>query len=188
MSQETCLTMVFAFGGKGGNTVGKSLDFLSYPFLHEKERIVDHEVLTDELASYLGLILSKGTPLHDETYWLMDKVLHLNGSIRGENAISSSDTEQLLNFYHVLKENNAKRLDGFVYPIGHPVSCHYHVARGMSKRVTRNLYLIQQSHQRDFKHLLDFSHLMTNYLFTCSLEVNRLHHIEEVPFLSKSYK
>ena len=167
--------------------MGKHLDFLSYPFLHEKERIVDHEVLTDELASYLGLILSQGTPLHDETYWLMDKVLHLNGSIRGKNAISTKDTAQLLNFYHALKEKNAERLDGFVYPIGHPISCHYHVARTMAKRVTRNLYLIQQSSQRDLKHLINFSHLMANYLFTCSLEINRLHQIEEIPFYSKSY-
>lgn len=172
---------------EGGNTVEKSLDFLSYPFLHEKERMVDHEVCTDELASYLGFILAKSTPLYEETFWLMDKVLHLNGSVRGENAITDADTKQLLDNYQKLKENNKERLRGFVYPIGHPIACHYHVARGMAKRITRNLYLIEPPDQRDLQPLIDFSNLMTNYLFACSLEINRLHQVEEIPFESKSY-
>lgn len=168
--------------------MGKSLDFLSYPFLHEKERMVDHEVLTDELASYLGMILARGTPLHEETFWLMDKVLHLNGSVRGRNAITAEDIRQLLDFYQVLKENNKDRLHGFVYPTGHLTACHYHLARGMAKRVTRNLHLIEPPDHRDLQPLIDFSNLMTNYLFTCSLEVNRLHQVEEIPFESKSYE
>ena len=174
--------------GKGGNTMEKSMDFISYPFLHEKERIVDHEVLTDELASYLGLILAMGTSLHAETEWLMDKVLHLNGSVRGMVAITPADTKWLLQDYRRLKEQNLMRLDGFVYPTGHVIACHYHVARGMAKRVTRNLHLIRHSVPQSLDELIDFSELMTNYLFVCALEINRLNHIDEVRFHSKSYK
>ncbi|WP_297629901.1 hypothetical protein [uncultured Clostridium sp.] len=165
----------------------KNIDLISYPFLNEPFGSVDHEVLTDYLSSILGRILSLDTPLKEETFWLMDKVLHLNGSIRGKVAIFEDDLTYGLKLISKLKDLNKDRISGFVYPVGHPIACEYHVARGVSKQVCRQLYVLRNS-GIDFPDLLlDFSNLMTNLLFLFSLEVNRLHNIEEKIFISKSY-
>ncbi|WP_430486071.1 hypothetical protein [Clostridium sp. B9] len=37
--------------------------------------------MTDHLSSFLGRILSMNTPLEEETFWIMNRVLHLNGSL-----------------------------------------------------------------------------------------------------------
>lgn len=165
----------------------KNIDLISYPFLNEDFGPVDHEVMTDYLSSILGRILSLNTPLKEETFWLMDKVLHLNGSIRGNMAIFESDIQYGLDLISKLKESNKDRISGFVYPIGHPIACEYHVARGVAKRICRNLYLIKKSGTKVPEILLDFSNLITNLLFLFSLEINRLNHIQEKIFISKSY-
>lgn len=165
----------------------KNIDLISYPFLNEDIGAVDHEVMTDYLSSILGRILSMDTPLKEETFWLMDRVLHLNGSIRGKLAITNEDIEQGLAFMTKYKELNKDRISTFVYPTGHPLACEYHVARGIAKRVCRNMYILKNRGITFDPILLDFSNLITNLLFVFSLEINRLHNVEEKPFISKSY-
>ena len=165
----------------------KNWDLISYPFLSESQKMVDHEVLTDQLASLLGSIYSKQTPLKEETWWMMDRVLHLNGSIRGKKAITSSDIEEGLRLYHILKQRNKERLTRFVYPTGHQIACDYHVARATAKKVVRNLHLMQQDGLQIDEDLIDFANLIANILFACSVDVNREYGIEEIEFHSKSY-
>ena len=45
-------------------------EYLSYPFLYEKKKIVEFELLTDEIASYLALAISltKDKELKNEDY------------------------------------------------------------------------------------------------------------------------
>lgn len=165
----------------------KNIDLISYPFLNEPFGSVDHEVMTDYLSSILGKIVSLDTPLKEETFWMMDRVLHLNGSIRGKLAISEEDLVYGLNLMKKLKDLNKNRISSFVYPIGHSIACEYHIARGVSKQITRQLYVLKNSGIHFPEILLDFSNLITNLLFLFSLEVNRLHNIEEKIFISKSY-
>ncbi|MGL4850794.1 MAG: hypothetical protein ACRC28_18065 [Clostridium sp.] len=165
----------------------KNIDLISYPFLNENFGSVDHEVMTDYLSSILGRILSLETPLYDETFWLMDKVLHLNGSIRGKLAITSEDIDYGLALMKKFKELNKDRISSFVYPTGHPVACEYHVARGISKQICRQLYVLKNANINVPPILIDFSNLITNLLFVFSLEVNRQNNVEEKVFISKSY-
>lgn len=167
--------------------MGKNIDFISYPFLKEDFGYVDHEVLTDSLSSFLGRVLSMDTPLKEETFWLMDKVLHLNGSLRGKVAITNDDIDEGLAILNKYRDLNKDRIKSFVYPTGHPLSCEYHVCRGEAKKVCRNLYNIKNSGKEVPEILLDFSNLITNILFVFSLEINRLNYIDEKVFVSKSY-
>lgn len=166
---------------------GKNIDLIAYPFLSEESSLVNHEILTDKLSSTLGYILSLNTPLEKETWWLMDKVLHLNASIRGKLAITEEDLNKGLAMYNLLKEKNASRINGFVYPTGHILACEYHKARCEAKIVTRNLYLLRQQGIEVPEICIDFANLTANILFVFSLEINRLNNIEEKPFKSKSY-
>ncbi|MGL4991719.1 MAG: hypothetical protein ACRCYE_05320 [Sarcina sp.] len=167
--------------------MNKNIDLVSYPFLNEKFGYTDHEVLTDFLSSILGRILTMQTPLYDETFWLMEMSLHLNGSLRGRLAITENDIEKGLDLMHKYKALNKDRLNGFVLPTGCRLAAEYHVARGEAKKVTRNLYLMKNEGISVPEIILDFSNLLTNLLFLFSLEVNRLSGIDELPFSSKSY-
>ncbi|WP_194190724.1 hypothetical protein [Clostridium chrysemydis] len=167
--------------------MGKNIDLISYPFLNEDFGYVDHEVLTDSLSSFLGRILSKNTPLKEETFWLMDRVLHLNGSLRGKIAITEKDIKEGLDILNKYRDLNKDRISSFVYPTGHPLACEYHVARGEAKKVCRNLYRIKNSGLLVPEILIDFSNLITNILFVLSLEINRRNNVEEKIFISKSY-
>lgn len=162
-------------------------DLISYPFLNEDSKVVDHELLTDKLSATLGHILSQNTPLEKETCWLLERVLHLNGSLRGKMAISDTDIKEGLLMYHVLKDRNKGRVINFVYPTGSSVATLYHNARCEAKLVTRNLYLIENSGVIVPQILIDFSNLTANLLFAFAIETNRLENIDEIEFISKSY-
>ena len=168
--------------------MAKNIDLISYPFLNEEFGSVDHEVMTDYLSSVLGRILSMDTPLYDETYWLMEMSLHLNGSIRGKLAIMQEDIDKGLFIMEKYKNLNKGRIDGFVLPTGCRLACEYHMARGEAKKVCRNLYLMKNKGIEFDYILIDFVNLMTNLLFVMALEINRLNNIKEIPFVSKSYK
>lgn len=165
----------------------KNFDLIAYPFLSEKSSLVNHEILTDKLSATLGYILSLDTPLKEETWWLMDKILHLNGSIRGKLAITEEDLKEGLAIYNSFKEKNKHRVNGFIYPTGHTIACEYHKARCEAKIISRNLYLLKQQGINVPEICIDFANLTANILFVFSLEINRLNNIEEISFQSKSY-
>lgn len=167
--------------------MSQNWDLIAYPFLNETGRLVDHEVLTDTLSSTLGMICSLETPLKEETWWLMEIVLHLNGSIRGRLAITEEDLNKGLALLHALKEKNKGRFNRFVYPTGHVISSWYHMARCQAKQVVRNLYLLEQEGVVIPKLVIDFANLIANLLFAFSVEVNAIFEVEEVEFISKSY-
>ncbi|HAX72358.1 MAG TPA: hypothetical protein DCY20_02410 [Firmicutes bacterium] len=172
---------------KGGRHLSKNWDLIAYPFLSESKRLVDHEVLTDVLSSTLGLIYSYNPPLKKETWWVMDRVLHMNGSIRGKLAITEEDIETGLQLLQTLREKHADRFSKFVYPTGHPIACQYHVARCQAKQVVRNLYLMEQDGMTIEPLVIDFANLVANLLFAFSIDVNAYFEIEEHEFVSKSY-
>lgn len=165
----------------------KNWDLIAYPFLNETERIVDHEVLTDALSAKLGAIYALETPLKQETWWLMDAILHVNGSIRGKLAISEIEVAKGVALLNELKVKNGERFNRFVYPTGHPIATEYHLARCMAKQVARNLYLLQQDGHDVPQVIIDFVNLSANLLFAFSVEVNRHFGVEEIEFTSKSY-
>lgn len=165
----------------------KNWDLIAYPFLNETQKLVDHEVLTDALSAKLGAIYTLDTPLKEETWWLMDAILHVNGSLRGNLAISEVEINHGLLLLKKLKEKNSDRLSRFVYPTGHPIATEYHLARCMAKQVARNLYLLQHAGHEVPQLVIDFVNLSANLLFAFSVEVNRHFGIEEVEFISKSY-
>lgn len=165
----------------------KNWDLIAYPFLNETQKLVDHEVLTDTLSAKLGAIYASDTPLKEETWWLMDAILHVNGSLRGKLAISEVEINHGLLLLKKLKEKNGDRFSRFVYPTGHPIATEYHLARCMAKQVARNLYLLQHDGHEVPQLIIDFVNLSANLLFAFSVEVNRHFGIEEVEFISKSY-
>ncbi|WP_297521907.1 hypothetical protein [uncultured Clostridium sp.] len=167
--------------------MAKNIDLISYPFLNEDFGSVDHEVLSDYLSSVIGKILSMNTPLYDDTFWLMEMSLHLNGSVRGKLAVMDEDIEKGLSIMDKYRELTKERVNGFVLPTGCALACEYHIARGEAKKVCRNLYVMKNKGIKFDNILIDFANLMTNVLFVMAVEINRLNDVDEIPFVSKSY-
>ena len=167
--------------------MAKNIDLISYPFLNEEFGSVDHEVMSDFLSSVIGKILSMNTPLYEDTFWLMEMSLHLNGSVRGKLAVTDSDITKGLSIMDKYRALNKDRLSGFVLPTGCALACEYHIARGEAKKVCRNLYVMKNKGIKFDEILIDFANLITNILFVMAVEINRLNNIDEIPFVSKSY-
>lgn len=75
---------------------------LCYPFIYEASPLCDYEIITDELCTVLGGII---TELEDAPFFvdiyrslteLQPYVFHLNGSVRGKQAIHK---EEILSGY-----------------------------------------------------------------------------------------
>ncbi len=164
------------------------MKYIAYPFLNEtNDNLVDHEVFTDYLASSLGALVRKDNPLSKETRILCEKVLHVNGSLRGKCAIFDEDLKELENMYERLELLNQDRLRMFTLPVGHELACEYHKVRGISKIACRNLYKLKNNGIEINEIIFKFLNLLTNLLYLFSLEINRIMEVEEVEFISKSY-
>lgn len=64
------------------------MDYCAYSFLKEGSNQCDYEIMTDRLASLLGLSMHYIKHIdQEELLFLCETIYHANGSIRGKNAI-----------------------------------------------------------------------------------------------------
>ena len=80
----------------------KDMRFLCYPYMRETSCMVDFEIRTDSLAARIGLAASL-TQTYSEVYadlmHLAKMAYHLNGSVRGQLAITEEDLKWLCEIY-----------------------------------------------------------------------------------------
>ena len=160
---------------------------LSYPFLYEESQLVEFEILTDKLSSQLGFCasLAKGN-FKNELLYVTELVYHLNGSIRGKNAINEHHVLFLKARYEHYEEDT-KEGKRFVVPQGSTLASSLHVARSMGKEVVRKIFKIKQEGINVDEVLFDFSNMIANYCFMTALYANKISNITEKEFTSRSY-
>lgn len=172
--------------------VGKDIDELCYPFIYEESHRCDYEIITDELCSRIGLVLSKDQIpelVKDVLSRLQPNTYHLNGSVRGKLAITEDELIELKADYERIKKilNGGKK--GFVLPGGHPVASELHLCRSLGKKTVRALVAVHQEGRRvppdDI--LFRYANLITNVFYALASYTNMVHGVEETPFISKSY-
>ena len=161
---------------------------LCYPFLYEESKKVEFEILTDKLASQLGVCASfaEGN-FKNELIFICELVYHLNGSIRGKQAIDNSHVSFLkARYQHYEKETK----DGtrFVVPLGSTLASHLHVARSMGKEVVRKMFEVKQEGNVVNDTLFNFANMVSNYCFMAALYANKLQGVNEKVFISRSYR
>ncbi len=170
----------------------KNSNELAYPFLYDapESLMCDHEILSDELCSLCGLILSllpADTTLKGELEHRMRKIYDLNGSLRGHCAIDEDDLAELSKKCDEYSVYSVNAGSVFVLPAGCPAACAAHVARVRAKALVRLLY---REHERggavDDK-LIRYANLLSNYFFLLALKINALCGVKEIPFVSNSY-
>lgn len=179
-----------------------TLDELCYPFIYEESLLCDYEILTDDLTRMVGWaindlqLLIKEYPensdlknLETELNWVLPLCYHLNGSIRGNLAISEEDHQQLLTYYQQTKEKTKEAINGFVLPGGvSPVGI-LNKCSSMSKQAIRLMVLINNKEQKEVPEILaKFANILCNYFFAATILINQITGFKETPFKSKSYK
>ncbi|MFI3201244.1 MAG: hypothetical protein R3Y54_06945 [Eubacteriales bacterium] len=95
----------------------------AYSFLREDPRksvACDFEILSDEVASKVGHLVSKITEesLQEELVWITEIVYHLNPTLRTFMSVEQEEFQRLLGAMERLKEATKDRYKMFVLPTG----------------------------------------------------------------------
>lgn len=166
-----------------------NIDELCYPFIFEDCPLCDFEILTDELCTYTGLALSQitNTEVRASLERLQPKIFNLNGSIRGKCGIFEDDVQALLtdfNYFKAQVTDDAKR---FVLPRGTGPVIQLHQCRSLSKKVVRQLVLVDKAGKKIPETLPRFANILTNYYFALTRVLNQEAGIEEPEYVSINY-
>ncbi|SMY38658.1 cobalamin adenosyltransferase [Photobacterium andalusiense] len=173
--------MVLKFSG--------DIDELAYPFIFEDSPLCDFEILTDELCTYIGLVISQldDGEIQQSLIWLQPRIFHLNGSIRGKCGIFETDIGKLKADYHYFRDQVTDSNKRFVLPRGVGAVVQLHQCRSLAKKVVRQLVKVDTAGKKISPTLPRFSNLLVNYLFALTRVLNQQTGIEEPEYISINY-
>ncbi len=166
-----------------------NMEYLSYPFLYEKKSIVDFELLTDEIASYLALAISfcEDELFRKELQKITELVYHLNPCIRKQSRLEGYELAWLFDRYNNYLYVTKQRETIFVLPAGTKLASTLHVLRTKSKKLVRLLHHISTEGIEINDSIFDFSNVLANYFFVAAMYANKLEGVKEIPFTSRVY-
>ena len=176
-------------------TLKKSSDIreLCYPFIYESSPLCDHEIITDELCSILGNVIyeiegdERFGDIYDFLCELQPKIFHLNGSIRGKQAIFEEQVQWLLGYFDRYQEEIKGELKGFVLPRGGCVVQLIHSCRSLCKKDVRAMVAVDAAGIDVPDELHRFANILCNLFFRLTVVINRRMGIVEPLYISKSY-
>ena len=169
----------------------KHLDEICYPFIHEVSYLCDYEVLSDELATLVGMAISSlpktQADMLEDLQRLQPMIFHANGSIRGRLALKEEDLEWLKERLNDYKSQIISPLKGFVLPRGTGTVAFLHQARSVSKKTIRALVRVDEEGVEVTPLLPRFFNICCNFFFVLTLLLNQQSHTDEPAFVSLSY-
>ena len=161
----------------------------AYPFLSDSSDNLrcDFELLTDEMASAVGLLRTKVTDeaLNAELLWVCGLIYDINPTLRTRLTVTAEEVSRLATAVEQLQEENSVR--GFVLPQGCEAACIAHLLRVKGKCLVRLLYRhMQQGHEVPAL-LVDACNLLSGYFFLLALKLNDLSGTDEITSVSRNY-
>ena len=116
----------------------------AYPFLcdADKDLRCDFELLTDEMASRIGLLAATvdDPALKAELLWLCELIYHMNPTLRTRLTVTEEEKDRLVQAALRLKGQSDGRCQLFVLTQGCPAACQAHLLRVQGKQAVRMLY------------------------------------------------
>lgn len=165
--------------------------YIAYPFLYDDPNDLkcDFEILTDELASMIGLLRAfvNQNYLRDELEKINELVYHLNPSLRTFVSVTQYDLDWVYERYIFYKNENENLVKRFVIPQGGICSGYCHVILSKFKYVVRLLYRHKQNGNEFDNILFNFFNLLSGYFFALAIKFNKDEGIAEKEFISKNY-
>lgn len=165
--------------------------YIAYPFLYDDPNDLkcDFEILTDELASMIGLLRAfvNQNYLRDELEKINELFYHLNPSLRTFVSVTQDDLDWVYERYIFYKNENENLVKRFVIPQGGICSGYCHVILSKFKYVVRLLYRHKQNGNEFDNILFNFFNLLSGYFFALAIKFNKDEGIAEKEFISKNY-
>lgn len=173
--------MVLKFSG--------DIDELAYPFIFEDSPLCDFEILTDELCTYVGLVISQldDGEVRQSLSWLQPRIFHLNGSVRGKCGIFEDDIIKLKTDYRYFRAQVTDNNKRFVLPRGVGAVVQLHQCRSLAKKVVRQMVKVDGYGKKIPETLPRFTNLLVNYFFALTRVLNQQAGIEEPEYISINY-
>ncbi|WP_299731742.1 cobalamin adenosyltransferase [uncultured Endozoicomonas sp.] len=166
---------------------------LCYPFIYEESPLCDYEIITDELCATLGGVISelendeRFADIYDFLDKLQPRIFHMNGSIRGKQAIFEEQIQWLAEHFDHYQKEIAGQLNGFVLPRGgRPVQL-LHSCRSLSKKAVRALVNVDKHGIKVPDELHRFGNMLCNLFFRLTVVINRRLGVVEPEYESLSY-
>lgn len=170
---------------------------LCYPFIYEDSPLCDYEIVTDELCATLGGVISElegderfGDDFGDIVDFLdqlQPRIFHMNGSIRGKQAIFEAQIEWLAEYFDRYQQEIEGQLNGFVLPRGgRPVQL-LHRCRSLAKKAVRALVKVDAHGIEVPDELHRFGNMLCNLFFRLTVVINRRLGVVEPEYQSLSY-
>lgn len=170
----------------------KNWDEVCYPFMHETSCLCDFEVVTDEWCTLIGMALSATSADFADIAADLDRIqplaFHVNGSIRGKLAIEEADVQFVLERIGHYRQILGERAHAFLLPRGAAPVPQLHQARSAAKKALRAMVRVEQEGRAVPDVLPRICNALCNLFFLMTLVVNARRGMQEVPFVSKSYK
>ena len=166
---------------------------LCYPFIYEDSPLCDYEIITDELCATLGGVISEleNDPRFTDIYKFLDqlqpRIFHLNGSIRGKQAIFEEQITWLSGYFDHYQQELEGQLNGFVLPRGGRAVQLLHSCRSLSKKTVRALVNVDKQGIEVPDELHRFANMLCNLFFRLTVVINRRLGIVELEYKSLSY-
>jgi ATP:cob(I)alamin adenosyltransferase len=168
-----------------------SIDELVYPFIYDTSPLCDFEVLTDELAARLGGIAQhlevECNDIRADISTLVEWAFHLNGSIRGQQAIHEKHINWLTQRYKYYQAELGDTVMSFVLPEGAAPVSELNLAKCNCKKVIRQMVIIDAAGINVPPELIRFTNLLANWLFCVSMVINKRRGFPIRTFVSQSY-
>ena len=118
---------------------------------------------------------------------LQPRIFHLNGSIRGKQAIFEEQVQWLANYFDHYQDEIKGRLNGFVLPRGGRSVQLLHSCRSLSKKTVRALMKVDAYGITVPNELHRFGNMLCNLFFRLTVVINRRLGIIEPTYQSLSY-
>ncbi|MGI9277025.1 MAG: ATP:cob(I)alamin adenosyltransferase [Endozoicomonas sp.] len=171
----------------------KDIRELCYPFIYEQSSLCDYEIVTDELCTTLGGVITEleGDERFSDIYVFLDrlqpKIFNLNASIRGKQAIVEDDLQWLTGSFDHYQAEIDGQLKGFVLPRGGRVVQLLHACRSQCKKAVRALVHVDAEGIEVPDELHRFANMLCNLFFRLTVVINRRLGVVEPEYVSKSY-
>ncbi len=161
----------------------------AYPFLSDSgdNLCCDFELLTDEMASAVGLLRSRveDKMLNAELLWVCGLIYDINPTLRTRLTVTAEEVSRLATAVERLQGECS--VCGFVLPQGCEAACTAHLLRVKGKCLVRLLYRHMQRGHEVPPMLVDACNLLSGYFFLLALKLNALEGVAEETFVSRNY-
>lgn len=168
----------------------------AYPYLYEDIKIVDHEVLTDEISAQIAVLYNyvENQTLKKDLEYLAELAWHIGGSVRGKNCINKKTVNYVIDMYKRY-ESDLNELDRkrFTVTIGSKAAAYCELVRNKFKSAVRNLYLVEKDlfekniNKKIDDNIYDILNICSNLFYLFSLWIRIKNNEEIKTFVTKSF-